>query len=257
MNPCTRSVARMSGAVLVLALAASPAAKASGWPVVDLAHINTSLKTQFDALAQYAKQIQGMAKDAAHYKAVYDHYQQELIKVQRMVSQLSYSGTQPLTAVDPNAGVEQRCNKKPSGLSLKSLVNKLVPDPNANIIEEQKAVCEAMVMTENARFNETVDFLTRVRQETEKELAELAKRRDASNSKGTVDNNDNDQLGSGLRLTAIHQDYSAKMQMFETALGSLTERQRALARQAMQGDNKPIGALIKTGTLEAALKVDN
>lgn len=226
-------------------------------PVTDAAHIFVNVKTQFDALAQYIKQLQSMATDAAHYRQVYQHYQQQLIKVRRMVSSLQFSGTPALSTVDVQDGVEQRCHKKPSGLSLRGLLNGLASNANGDILEEQQQICEAIQISENMKFNETVDFLARVRKETEQEMNGLAGRRDSGSTQGGVEANTNDAVTSGLRLDSIYRDYTAKIQMFDTQISALESRQRVLAQRAMKGETNPIGTLVKTGTLKAALSVGN
>lgn len=243
-------------AMLLPVAIASFQASASGWPVVDVVHIQTSLKTQFDALAQYAKQLQGMAKDAAHYKDVYNHYQQQLIKVKRMVSSLNFAGGQPLEKVDTYDGVEQRCHKKPSGLGLRNLLTGLA-GANDDIVTQQRTICEAIQVAQNEKFNETVDFAMRVRKETQDDLAKLATQRDSGQTQGLVEGNTNAAITASAQFDAVYHDYTSRIQMYDAQISALEARQRTLAQLAMKGEDNPIGTLVKTGTLGAALKVGN
>lgn len=243
-------------AMLLPVSIASFQVSASGMPVVDVVHIQTSLKTQFDALAQYAKQLQGMAKDAQHYKQVYDHYQQQLIKVKRLVSELNFIGGQPLAPVDIYDGVEERCHKKPSGLGLRNLLSGLGAGDD-NILTQQRMICEAIQIAQNMKFNETVDFATRVRKETQADLTKLATQRDSGQTQGLVEGNTNAAIIASNQFDAVYHDYTARIQMYDSQISALEDRQRSLAQQAMKGESNPIGTVVKTSVLGAALKVGN
>lgn len=251
-----RTSIALSVALLVTTAGIAPPTQATGVPVVDGAHISTSLSSQFSAVAQYGKQVAGMAKDAQHYMATYQHYQQELIKLQRMVSKLSFGTGRPLQKVDETYMVDETCGGGASGFSLTSVFKSLLPNPKGNILEQQRTICGMIQINRNMKFNETVDFLTKTRKSTTQELSDLASRLDTSKNKGNVDQNTNDQLAAANRLQAIYDNYQSQMQYYETQISSLEEFQRTLALGALKGSDKgPLGTLVKTATLQAALNV--
>lgn len=245
----------LSGAMaLVLGFCSSPAGAQA--VVIDPAHITTSLTSQFQALAQYGKQLTGLAKDTAHYKAVYDHYQQQLIKLQRMVTTLSFSGSQPMEKVADDYLVDSVCQSTHGGLNLRSILSGFHPDPKGDIVAQQKLICELTQTTRNMKFNETIDFLTRVKTETQDAVKKIADRQDSGGkTESAVNTSTNDAANVGVQLQGVYQNYTSKLQMYDAQIASLVDMQRTLATGALRGvDRGPIGTLVKTATLQTALK---
>ncbi|MGY4514869.1 hypothetical protein [Lysobacter sp. HA18] len=249
----------IASVVLAVALGtgvASNDARATGIPVVDISAIITALQSQFNDIAQYAKELQGMATDAAHYQEVMSHYRQQLIKLQRMVSTLSFSGTQPLNKRDDDFMVDVVCDGSHGGLDLRRLLSVFQLDPNGDIVGQQRTICQLRQVARNQKFNETIDFLTRVKAETQAELNEMASRQDAGGeTQGGVQTSVNDATATSVRLSAIYQNYSTKVQMYDNQIAALDDMQRTLTAAALKGGNDPIGTMVHTATLEAALKI--
>ncbi|GAB1596673.1 hypothetical protein [Lysobacter claricitrinus] len=251
---------KILSAVLVVVLATTASspryAQATGLPVVDISAIMTAIMSQMNDIAQYAKEVQGMATDVAHYQAVMDHYRQQLIRLQRMASSLSFSGTQPLQKVPDDYMVDTMCQSSHGGLDLRSLLSSFRLNPKGDLIQQQRTICELRQVARNQKFNETIDFLTRVKEETQTELSQMASRQDSGGeTQAAVQTSTNDAMASSVRLSAIYQNYSSKVQMYDTQIASLDDMQKTLATAALKGENNPIGTLVKTATLETALKV--
>jgi hypothetical protein len=243
--------------VLAAALVGGPApeARATGIPVVDISHIIATLQSQLNDLMQYGKQIQGMATDYAHYKAVMDHYRQQLIRLQRMASTLSFSGTEPLPKVDEDYMVEETCRGAHGGLNLRNALSSFRLNPKGDFVEQQRMICSLRQVARNQKFNETVDFLTRIKEETQAELNNMASRQDSGGeTQGAMQTATADAEATNARLNAVYQNYSSKVQMYDSQIAALDDMQKTLAAMALKGENNPIGTMVKTATLEAALK---
>lgn len=254
MKTSKRRVAASSALAASLAIAvASSAVHASGWPVVDALLNKTQLKSQFDAVMQYAKQVQGMAKDAAHYKATYDKYQQELVKLQRMMTGLTMLGERAPAKRDRTWNIE-RCGGR--GFSLTSTLRSVLTDSKGDIYKQQQEICAWIQVTENDRYNLTVDMISEVRRETESAIQQAAARRDTDNKNGTVSASDNDLLTLNTQLTAVHKNYEANLKAYESQITALKSAQATLADSALRGEPSALGTLVKTAALQGALKVD-
>jgi hypothetical protein len=238
-------------------LGGAPESKATGLPVVDISHIIATLQSQLNDLMQYAKQVQGMATDYAHYKAVMDHYRQQLIRLQRMASSLSFSGTQALDKVPDDYMVEETCHANAAGLNLKSLLSGFRLDPKGDFVAQQRAICTLRQVARNQKFNETIDFLTRIRDETQSELNTMATRQDGGGeTQAAMQTATADAVATDARLNAVYENYSSKVQMYDSQIVALDDMQKTLASMALKGENNPIGTMVKTATLKAALSVD-
>lgn len=238
--------------VAILALAPMGQMQASGWPVVDALLNKTQLKSQFESVMHYAKQIQGMAKDALHYKAVYDKYQQELIKLQRMVTGLSMLGERTPAKRDRQWNIE-RCGGR--GFSLTSTLRNVLTDSKGDIYQQQQDICAWIQVTENDRYNLTIDMISKVRQQTEEAILKAAARRDMNDKNGTVSASDNDLLTLSTQLEAVHKNYEANLKAYESQLSALKSAQTTLAESALRGERGPLGTLVKTAALQGALKI--
>lgn len=221
-------------------------------PVVDGLLNKTQFKSQWEAVIQYGKQIQGMAKDAAHYKATYDKYQQELIKLQRMVTGLSMLGERTPAKRDRQWNIE-RCGGR--GFSLTSTLRNALTDPKGDIYSQQQDICAWIQVTENDRYNLTIDMISQVKQETERAISQAAARRDTNNKNGTVNASDNDLLTLNTQLTAVHKNYEANLKAYESQLSTLKSVQTGLAEVALRGERGVLGTLVKTAALQGALKI--
>lgn len=227
-------------------------AQAYVMPVVDGILNKTQFKAQVEAVIQYAKQVQGMAKDAAHYKATYDKYQQELVKLQRMVTGLAMLGEREPAKRDRLWNIE-RCGGR--GFSLTSTLRNVLTDSKGDIYKQQQDICAWMQVTENDRYNLTIDMISQVRKETERAILEAAARRDTNNKNGTVSASDNDLLTLNTQITAVHKNYEANLKAYESQLSALRSAQTTLAESALRGERGPLGTLVKTAALQGALKI--
>lgn len=255
MKKAIRRIANLHALVVAGALAVTSGTAAAAAMLVNDPTLNfTQLLSQSEAVAQYAKQVAGMAKDAAHYKAVYQKYQQELIKLQRMVTGLKMGGENAPTTreEDWNTG---RCGG--AGFSVGSVLSKISLNKDGNIIAQQQDICRWIQVVENRKYNLTVEMISEVKSETTKALNQAASRLDGDKSNGGMDTSSNDLLSVGTQLEAVHKNYAANIQAYDAQISALKSAQVALAEQALRGERGPLGTLVKTGALQGALKVGN
>ena len=116
---------------------------------------------------------------------------------------------------------------------------------------------ERIVLAENAKYNQTVDMLKRLRTRAE-ELRRIEQRRaNVGNSQGNLEANDNDvaRLSAGMQMELDY--WEATLAGYDSYIGLLRSDQQRLALLALNGNQRDAwgtvtqGAVLK-GALEAA-----
>lgn len=233
--------------VAMLGMASSAHAQ---WIVNDPAHQIQNIMTQLKDMAEKAAKY---AKDYAHYASVIQHYQQQLIKLQGMLSMVQLPASVTIQKVDENSYmVAEMCHIE-GGFSLQSLGTAIGINPNGNIIDEQRRNCVTMQRMRNRKHNETVDYLTTTLGQMQAEVSQLNTRRNMSNENGAVEANNNDALRQSVNIEANIQQWEARMAAYDGYIASIENTQQALARTALNGRKTTIGTVVKTVALKTAL----
>lgn len=207
-----------------------------------------------------AKLVKEYIETAKRWKAQYEHYQQQLIKLRKLSFAASqFVDTFPERSAD--YGMEMACPGS-GGLptSLGELVRHLTPDLTGDVVKEQLKLCQRIVFAENAKYNETVQMLRTLIQR-QNEYAQVEAQRDAvGDSQGNLAANDNEAQRLLTRTTMDLEFWQARMTAYDRYIESLKWDSNLLAQCAMRGCKdglkKVIGGVVQAATLRAALSVD-
>lgn len=211
----------------------------------------------------YGAQLQQIAKDAAEFgknakrwTETANHYQQQLIRLQRLnFGQSQMTDTFPPRPAD--YGMEDMCPGE-GGIKeeLAGAFKMAMPKLDANVINEQLTVCQRMVYAENMKYNESVQML-RTLMLRNVEFKQIEAQRDSAGSRqGDLAANDNEAQRFMLR-TSMELDYwQARMKAYDDYVEALKWDQSRLAKRALNGNKgkgQILGKIIQAGVLKAAL----
>lgn len=241
---------RAPALALVLVAALAPAAsRASGFPVVDFINWIQNYLQQYQAIAEYSE-------EAKRWYDSYKHMQQQLIKLQGFTASMGSMADHLAHRAD-DYGMVESCRGSKGGVALSALKQMGGIDREGDIQQQQRQICERIVLAENAKYNQTVDMLQRLRTRAE-ELKQIEQRRaSVGDSQGDLDANDNDvaRLSAGMQMELDY--WEATLAGYDSYIGLLRSDQQRLALLALNGDRRsPWGTvnqgMVLKGALEAA-----
>jgi hypothetical protein len=211
----------------------------------------------------YGGQVQQISKDAIEFGKTAkrwtdtaNHYRQQLIRLQR----LNFGRTQMVDNFPPRPadyGMEDLCPSK-DGIkaALAGAFKAAMPKLDANVVDEQLAVCQRMVYAENMKYNESVQML-RTLMVRNTEFKQLEAQRDsAGNHQGDIAANDNEAQRFMLRTSMELDNWQARMKAYDDYIVALKWGQSRLAKRALSGNKgkgQLLGKIIQAGVLKAAL----
>lgn len=204
-------------------------------------------------------QLRSMAKDAAEYKAqytrwisTYQHYQQQLIKVQGYFSGFRMPIGATMSKVPEDWNVMNRCGGT-GGISVSALMGSFSLNPEGNILQQQQEICSRIQIARNQKFNSTVEFMTKVKPMLDAEIRKLEARRQSGNTEGIVTNAISDAGSMDVRLQAEFQTWEAQMKAYDSYVASMEGASRTLAHVALKGKAGFAREILRTATLKTAL----
>lgn len=248
--------ARKAVLASALAIAAmAPTSARAQWAVAEVGgalmqHIMTQVNTYTQTGQDYAE----YAEQAKRWYDTYTHYQQQLVRVQGMVNSFSRPPSKRLTEVPEDYLVADRCG---GAFSLSGALHNMMPTRSGDFIAQQRSICQQLQVTKNQQFNETVKFLNSSVPEMERDMRTLLSRRNSSNSNGNVDAATADATRIHAKLNSEIESFKASMQGYDHHIANLNRAQSQLAEMALKGERNPLGTLVKTSALKAALEIDN
>lgn len=230
--------------------------------IASLAATDASAQLLVEDPVNLTAQLQQIAKDAAEFgnqakrwSDTYNHYQQQLIKVQRLnFNSSQMADTFPLRPDD--YGMEDMCPGDGGGVRerMTGLLRQIAPKMDGNIVEEQKSICQRMVLAENAKYNESVRMLKTLIQRNQQFQLIEAQRDDANSSQGALAANDNEAQRFMVRTTMDLDYWQARMKAYNDYIESLKWDQSRLAKRALQGNRGSLmGQVVQAAALKAAL----
>lgn len=222
-------------------------------------HAQAIVNDPVHQLQNILTQLYGTGKDTAEYSTqaqrwyqTYEHYQQQLVKMRGIVKSFALPTGQTLKEVPPNYMVAERCG---AGLSLTGALAAISPRSDSDYIGQQRDICSAIQRVQNIKYNETVAFLRDTVPKMEQDVKRVEAERAKDDNSGTVSGATEESAALLTNLTTQMQSWGARMQAYDSFAAGMQESQRQLARMALGGEKSPIGSLVKTGVLKAALKV--
>lgn len=226
----------------------------AGW-VIDPTHIIQNVVNSGREYGEAYKQLQEAKKQLDEAKKL-------VAKLQGLTnSQMEM--TLDLETRSPNHQMELYCPGAGNGV-LASLKGALSINPDGNIKEQQKKVCQNMVMARNEQYNEAVRMLKSVK-ERNKELAALEERRKGVINSGgemgdmTAVNLDFQQLATRINIDTQYSN--SVIGAYDTYVTTLESTQAQLARKGLSGNsgNKTfaeelVGKFVQGAALEVGLQ---
>ncbi|MEB1610479.1 hypothetical protein VDQ74_11330 [Xanthomonas campestris pv. campestris] len=212
-------------------------------------------------IAEYGKDFERWKETLSQYQKEYAHYQQQLIKLQSL--NLGITNMEDnFTERDPSYGMAEACPGTGGGLgSIMTSIKNMLPNMNGNLVTEQTKICQLMVMTDNARYNESVRMLKRlIQRNVDFEQKIQLQRKSVGTSQGALAANDN-EVSRFMAQNSMDLDYwQAKLKAYDYYEASLKSDQRRLTKRALNGNKEGgiplVGQLVQAAALKAALSVD-
>lgn len=240
-------------AALVVALATmalAPPAPAQ-WIVSDPTHTFQNILTQLRNIAAQAAEYQ---QQYARWMETYTHYQQQLVRMSGIIKSFGLPSSRPLEEVDADYLVADRCG---AGLNPLGILRALTPVRSGDYISQQRENCAQIQRVRNQKYNDTVRFIKETMPAMEADMKRIENMRSQNNDNGTVDAAAEASMQLMANLETQMQSWNVRMQSYDELIVMLEQSQRQLAQMALKGERNPIGTVVKTGALKAALKVGN
>lgn len=219
------------------------------------AQMITKDPTNFIAkMEQISKDAVEFGKNAERWKSTADHYQQQLIKLQRLnFGQTQMEDSFALRPLD--YGMEDTCPGPGRGIrdQLTRAFQQAMPKLDGNIVGEQMAICQRMVYAENRKYNDSVTMLKSLLQRS-KEFAQIEQQRDGvSNSQGALAANDNEAYRFVARNQLDLDYWQARMKAYDDYIIALKADHARLAKRALQGKKSGGNGIVPSDALGSAL----
>jgi len=200
--------------------------------VADFPHTIQAYVTHLTRLQQ---QIQTYQSQIAHYTQQVTHMQQQLISVGGL-RDVSMPMTDEFKKRPDDYGMNAACPGAGS-MSLSSLMSSFTLDMSGNIKEQQKEICQRIVLAKNTQYNEAVKMLMNVREQDLQIKAIADERAAAGTSEGKLAANDNKLNQFLARSTSTMQYSTTVIAAYEAYIKSLEDNQELLTKQALTGNN--------------------
>lgn len=254
-NTTLRPLAKAACAVVILAgLTPSPTVRAQAV----VAEVGPSavqhLLNQINTLTQQIQDYTAYGEQAMRWKATWDHYYQQVARFMSVVRNPMLSNKVSFNEVPLDYGVAEKCGGG-AALSVTSIATAFMPDLEGDVIKNQQRLCGQIQMLENQKYNATVRYMKEVAPVLQQDLIKIQSQRAANNEQGTLQAINEASARLAAKQNESWQELRAQVESCDQLIAGLSSMQKSLARQALKGKAEPvIGALVKTATLEAALK---
>lgn len=247
----------LPSAVLALALfsAVSTQKPASAIPVVEVG-LNT-INSTFTQVNTVTSQLQAAAEyveNKTRWIATLSEWADRLAQFQQIVaSPLMPSGVN-LKPVALDWNVAERCGIG-SSFSITGILSALNLDLGGDIAKQQKQVCMAMQLLENQRYNETVKVVQETMPDMMGILDRIKEIRQLTKKAGGMAESTDNTLQSMAQMDSKFKTWENRIKSYDMQIDSLKRQQQLLTERALKGEKNPIGTLVKTGALKAALEL--
>ena len=187
-------------------------------------------------MEQISKDAAEFGKNAERWKSTADHYQQQLIKLQRLnFGQTQMEDSFALRPLD--YGMDDTCSGPGRGIKdqLIGAFRQMAPQLDGNVVNEQLAICQRMVYAENRKYNDSVTMLKTLLRRSQ-EFGQIEQQRDGvSNSQGALAANDNEAYRFVARNQLDLDYWQARMKAYDDYIAALRADHTRLAKRALQG----------------------
>ncbi|QWP79466.1 hypothetical protein J5226_19145 [Lysobacter sp. K5869] len=190
-------------------------------------------------------------EQATRWTSQYNHYKQQLIKLQQLQMQQS-NMRDDFPERDPAYGMEDLCPGA-RGEGLGGAMSAFNPQLDSDLVTEQRRLCQRMVLADNAKYNESVRMLKQLIQRNREFSQVEGQRNQVGESQGKLAANDNETQRFMVR-TRMDLDYwQARMKAYDDYIVALQKDQARLARRALEGKPKGgVGKIIQSEAIKSA-----
>lgn len=213
----------------------------------------TQFMNQINLMIQRAQAYAEYGEEAMRWRQTLAQYQQQLVRIQGIISGFGMPQGPELVPVALNHNVATRCG----GFSISSLTKVFSLDGTGNIYEQQKQICANIQMMENMKYNATVEFLSKTASEMTAELQSLDARRGISNENGNIDANTNDAVRMSASMEGKFKVWETQVGSYDAYIQTMQETQKMLAHGALKGKSGLLGTFVKTAALKGALEIND
>lgn len=213
----------------------------------------TQVLNQIQLYLQQANSVTEYGEEAMRWKHTLAQYQQQLVRIQGIISAFGMPQGPELTPVALSHNVAARCG----GFSISSLTKVFNLNGSGDIYEQQKQICANIQMMENMKYNATVEFLDKTAAEMKMELQSLDTRRGISNENGNIDANTNDAVRMNTNMEGKFKVWETQISSCDAYIQTMQETQKILAQSALKGKSGLLGTFVKTAALKGALEVND
>lgn len=240
---------------LALACAFMAGNASAGIPVTDVGnmpnHIITQIQSYLNQLNTYTSKIQ----DGIHQGRDWQHMIQQLTDLSMIFDSFQLQFSQNFQKKSLTDGISDRCGGGLGGM-ISDLMSSISLSGADDIIQQQKIICQRIVLLENQKFNDQVDYLNAIMNQMQADIDKAKAQARSSNTNG--------KEGTNLVMTQLSkQQQDANFELakeraaaFDEMIGTLETQQKNLARIAMNGKTSILGTIANTAILAAALKVN-
>lgn len=255
--------ARKASFMTTLALACAFAAgnAGAGIPVTDVGNMATHIMNQIQAYMNQINTYASKIQDATHQARDYQHMMQQLTKLDQVFSQAMLAFGKQFSKRSETEGVEERCQGG-SGNMLSDLISSFGLNMNGDIVSQQKALCTYIVIMQNKKYNDQVDAMNKLLDETQQDIKRQMNQISSSGTNGAMDTNQTVATAGIQQILVNYQQSQQRIQMYDSIISTLKDDQKELARRALKGDNSSsmiasaAGAVVSTLALKGALMVN-
>jgi hypothetical protein len=234
---------------LALGCALMTGSAGAGIPVTDVGNMPNHIITQIQS---YLNQLNTYTQRAQDYK----QYADMIINPGQafQMAQLSFGAAQ-FQKRNEMEGVSERCRGSGSGSMIGELFTAVGLYPNGDIIAEQRRICTMIVVLENKKYNDSVDAMNKLLNDTQTEINTQASRLIGTNRQGDTQTLQANATNGLQTILTNHQQTQERMKMYDDLINVLKESQKALAVRALKGESTPLSTMTNTLILAGALSL--
>lgn len=240
---------------LALACAFMTGNAGAGIPVTDVGNMPNHIITQIQSYLNQLNTLTQKGQDYAQYAAEIRHMTQQLTQLGQTFQMSSLSFGPQFVRRNESEGVSERCQGSGSGSIVGELFSSLGLDLGGDIVAQQRRLCTLIVILENKKYNDSVDSMNKLMNETQAEINRQSSQIGSAGSNGAMDTNHANTASGLQQIFANHQKMEGRMKMYDDLIGVLKESQKALATRALKGQSSALGTMVNTGVLAGALSL--
>ncbi|AWH29535.1 hypothetical protein [Stenotrophomonas sp. YAU14A_MKIMI4_1] len=211
-----------------------------------MTEVNT-LTSQAEAFIEYGEQ----------YKRFYDTTQnwlQKLAQFQQIIAAPNMPSGITLTPVPDDWNVSERCGLGVIG-GIGDLLSAMKLNPKGDIAQQQKEICAAIQLIQNKKYNETISVVQDTLPEIRGVLDKIKSIRELTSKEGGMTETMTNAQLSDSYMQADFTAWETRIKMYDRQISALERQQEFLTERALKGTRSPLGTVVKTAALKAALSL--